>query len=417
VITQPSFYSEDSAGRGCLELHTAKGLKIFHFAHHLGGAQMMEYQDTIGNGERAVGQMCPALPAGTLGSFSGGIFGLEGWDVAGGHAAVAGNFATESNGGASLGGNITGGLCDTNDAGTVNSSASISPGSSNIVSGVTGKPNGRGTFSLGAGSIPLTGVVYLGNVGNFIILSTTQTSASVPLLSGSGGGSNPNFLSGTSYYYLVQSSGKDAATLGIVNLASTGSTAGSVTGNLWQDVSGVTGTTALSGTYTITDPTWGRVTFAGTGLNNAPVAYIQGGGRYPSPVRGITVGTDSDAASGRIDFQTVAAPNYQDSQFAFSTPYSNVKRTSSGTTTKVGVVTFDGKGGYSGTVDVSGPSGLSANQSVSGTYAVNPDGSGNLGSDAPLVTTIGTVSAIAITYYIDESPGVVHPVVSEIAAQ
>lgn len=36
---------------------------------------------------------------------------------------------------------------------------------------------------------------------------------------------------------------------------------------------------------------------------------------------------------------------------------------------------------------------------------------------APLVATIGTVSAIAITYYIDESAGVIHPVVSKVPAQ
>jgi hypothetical protein len=110
-MIQPSSYSEDSSGRGCLEFHTAKGLKIFHFMRR---QMMMEYDDTTGNGERAVGSMYPALPAGTVGSFSGGIFGLEGWDIAGGHAAVAGNFATASNG-AGLGGSITGGICDTND--------------------------------------------------------------------------------------------------------------------------------------------------------------------------------------------------------------------------------------------------------------------------------------------------------------
>jgi hypothetical protein len=110
-MIQPSSYSEDSSGRGCLEFHTAKGLKIFHFMRR---QMMMEYDDTTGNGERAVGSMYPALPAGTVGSFSGGIFGLEGRDIAGGHAAVAGNFATASNG-AGLGGSITGGICDTND--------------------------------------------------------------------------------------------------------------------------------------------------------------------------------------------------------------------------------------------------------------------------------------------------------------
>jgi len=55
AMIQPSSYSEDSSGRGCLEFHTAKGLKIFHFTR----TQMMEFDDTTGNGERAVGQCIP----------------------------------------------------------------------------------------------------------------------------------------------------------------------------------------------------------------------------------------------------------------------------------------------------------------------------------------------------------------------
>jgi len=409
AMIQPSSYSEDSSGRGCLEFHIAKGLKIFHFWR----TQMMEFDDTTGNGQRAVGQMYPTLPAGTQGSFSGGIFGLEGWDIAGGHAAVAGNFATQSAGGATLDGKITGGLCDTNDAGTVNSRVSISPGAYSIVSGVTGQPNGRGVFSLGAGAIPVTGVIHLGNVGNFIILSTTQTSASVPLVSGVGGGSNPNFLTNTSYYYLLTSSGKDGATVGLVNLASSGATAGAITGTPWQDFSGTIGNTALSGTYTITDPSWGRVTFSGSGLSNAPVAYVEGGSGYPSPVRGVTVGTDSDAESGTLFFQSVAAPNYTMANYAFHAGYSDVQHTSSGITTKIGVVTLDGNGGFTGTVDVSGPNGLSTNQSISGAYLVNPDGSGDV-APGPLVTSYFS-STVAPIYFIDESSGVVHPRVSKIA--
>jgi hypothetical protein len=378
---------------------------------------MMEFDDTTGSGERAMGSMTAALPAGTVGSFPGGIFGLEGWDMAGGHVAVAGNFATQSNGGASLGGNIKGGLCDTNDAGTVTANVSIpSGGAYNIVSGVTGHPNGRGTLSFMAGSIPVGAVVYLGNVGDFYILSTTQVSASVPLLSGRGGASDPTFLNGSNAYYLFRSSGKNGATIGALNLASTGTSSGSVTGKFFEDAAGAVSSTAVSGTYTITDPTWGRVTFSGSGLNNAPVAYILGGGGYPSPQRGVTVGMDSDAASGVIWYQSVAPPNYTTAQYAFPAGYRNAQQTSSGLTTKIGAITLDGKGGYSGTADVSGPTGLSTNQSISGTYSINTDGTGNLGPNEPLVTYFlpGTPPG-ALILYIDESAGVIHPSVSSVS--
>jgi hypothetical protein len=112
--------------------------------------------------------------------------------------------------------------------------------------------------------------------------------------------------------------------------------------------------------YSITDPSWGRVTFSGSGLSNAPVAYVEGGGSgCPSPVRGVTIGTDSDAESGTMLFQSVATPNYAMANYAFHAGYSDVQHTSSGITTKIGVVTLDGNGGFTGTVDVSGPNGLS----------------------------------------------------------
>jgi hypothetical protein len=331
--------------------------------------------------------------------------------------AVAGNFAAASNGGASLGGSIAGGLCDTNDAGMVNANVSIpSGGTYNIVSGQTGRPNGRGTVSFMAGSIPVSAVVYLGNVGDFYILSTTQVSASVALLSGRGGASDPTYLNGTSYYYLFRSSGKDGATIGTLHLASTGTNTGTVSGNLWEDSSGAASTSAVSGTYTITNPAWGRVTFSGAGLNNAPVAYILGGGGYPSPQRGVTVGTDSDAASGVIWYQDTTTPNFTTSDFAFPAGYSNVQKTSSGMITKVGVITMDGKGGYSGTADVSGPTGLATKQSITGTYSINFDGSGNLGPNEPLVSFFIPPS-LSLIFYIDESAGVTHPSVSTIHSQ
>jgi hypothetical protein len=155
------------------------------------------------------------------------------------------------------------------------------------------------------------------------------------------------------------------------------------------------------------------VTFAGSGLNNPPVAYIQGGGGFPSPVRGVTVGTGSDAESGTLFFQSTSAPSYSMANYAFHAGYNDVQQVSAGTTTKIEVVTLDGSGGFSGTVDVSGPN-VAAIPSISGTYLVNPDGSGDVGPAAPLVTSYFS-STVALMYFIDESSGIVHPRVSKIA--
>jgi hypothetical protein len=415
AVILPSYYSEDSTGRGCLELHTAASLKIFHFA----GKQMMEFDDTIGTGEKAAGTMAAALKPGAVAGFSGGIFGLEGWDMAGGHAAVAGNFATQGNGGGGLIGSITGGLCDTNDAGTLNSSAPIPPGGIyNIVSGVAGQPSGRGTISFTAGPILVDGVIYLGNAGNFLILSTTQVSTSVPLLSGRGGGFNPNYLIGTSNYYLFISTGRYRAMVGIFNLTSNTATTGTYAGSVAVvDANSAGGGPGFTGDlFTVTHPVWGRVAFQfanNSGLNI--VAYIQGGGGNASQVTGVTVGADSDAASGTLSFQANVATNYTYSDFAFSAAYSNYHSSRGGVTTKLGVITFDGNGGYTGTVDQSAPFGLGANLPFSGSFGINRDGFGSLDQFSPFVSVFTPSSPrVASIYYINGNSVLVHPAVSAV---
>jgi hypothetical protein len=418
IIPQLSSYSLGSFGlNGCLQLGTAKGIKVFSFTFGP-KTSIMENDDTTGAGERAIGEMYPSLlPDGTPGNFGGGIFRLGGWDIAGGHAAVAGNLATDG------GGHITGGLSDTNDAGTVNARVSIPAGTYNIVTGTansdgSGQVNGRGTFSFMAGAIPVQGVVYLGAGRDFLILSTTQVSASVPLLSGRGGGFTAGYLSNSSRSYLITDSGKDGATLGLVNLTSTGSTAGSITGTLWRDIGSTVGSTALSGTYTITDPTWGRVTFSGQGLNNAPVAYI-GENDVVSLDKGAAVSTDSDAAAGTIILQSASPVNFSNSDLACAAAWGDETGDSGGITTIEGAARFTNSQIF-GSVNLSTPTGLSAGQLFTAYFTVNPDGSGTMGpfpaglggTLQPMVVVSANASAhTCLVYFINEGPTNLHPVV------
>jgi hypothetical protein len=215
----------------------------------------------------------------------------------------------------------------------------------------------------------------------------------VPLLSGRGGGFNPNYLIGTSNYYLFISTGRYRAMVGIFNLTSNTATTGTYAGSVAVvDANSAGGGPGFTGDlFTVTHPVWGRVAFQfanNSGLNI--VAYIQGGGGNASQVTGVTVGADSDAASGTLSFQANVATNYTYSDFAFSAAYSNYHSSRGGVTTKLGVITFDGNGGYTGTVDQSAPFGLGANLPFSGSFGINRDGFGSLDQFSPFVSVFIT---------------------------
>jgi hypothetical protein len=400
VVPSQSSYSVDSTGRGCLQLTTATGARVFHFGLEQltkqGGptsGQIAEYDDKTGSGARVLGRMETAVLAGNgynnslvrSGKF---IFGLTGADNSGGHVAVAGNMAFNGAGA------LTGGLDDANDAGATASSASI-PASSYSVSA-----NGRITLSFMNGLASMNFVAYASSSQNsLIVMSTDPVSGTVPLLSG-----HMIFASGISLPgpWILGQSGKVTATIGTASLAQNGT----YTAMLWQDAGGTTGTTPVSGTYTDTDATWGRVTFSG---NHPLVAYIAGGA---GTSRGYTVGTDSDAEGGEI-YQLPSPPNFSDATFSNVAPnppqdgYIDTQITSSGISTRVGVISFDGQGGFSGVVDVSSPTGLTPNVNFSGSYTVNSDGSGTINT-FPLVTDGTRI------LFIDESPGVVQARVNTI---
>jgi hypothetical protein len=401
ILPSQSGYSVDSTGRGCLQLGTSKGTKVFRFGMEKfsqqspspTSGQIAEYDDTNGTGTRALGRMQIAVSAGTgynnslLGN-SSCIFGLEGFDNAGGHVAVAGNLEFDG------AGNLTSGLVDANDAGSVTSRAAV-PASTYSVS-----MNGRVTLSFMNGLASMNYVLYAAySQAAFIIMSTDPVSATVPMLSGRMINSSGFGLPGP---WILGESGKVSATIGTANLAQ----GGTFTASLWQDAGGTTGTSQVSGTHTVTDVSQGRVTFSGT---HPLVAYVAGGA---GTGRGFTVSNDNDANGGNI-YQLPSPPNFSDATFSNNAPnppqdgYGDIQIFSAGITTAVGVISFDGQGGLSGKVDVSSPTGLTPNAGFVGAYTINSDGSGTINS-FPLVTDGTRI------LFIDEKPGVVQPRVSTI---
>jgi hypothetical protein len=406
-----SSYSLDSSGRGCLALVSTSQettvSKTFHMVMtgYYGGVpnsgHIMEFDDSS-LPERAAGLIEPAYSgsisnASLNGSFS---FGLGGLETAGHHVSVGGHITFDGQGGINTSGS---GLGDTDDQGNLGTDQTIGAGSYRLAA------NGRGTISFAVGNIPINGVIYLGKYGGLNILSfaTSQTNSSLSyMLRGSVAKfQGPLTNSAVSGFQLVTGFGNGGATIGILKLTSSGG----LTGNLWQSGNG-TSAQSITGNYTITDPAHGRVTFSIPSFNNPPVAYMTGSTNGSD---GYLVGTGSNGGAGGVIFQSATPTNYTAGDLQnLSAAYRQVESSGGGITgytTRIGLITFDGVGSFSGTYDESGPNGLTTNNPVSGSYTVNADGSGTFEQDTwPWVIIAGW------GWYIDESPGNLNPQVDSI---
>jgi hypothetical protein len=417
-----SSYSLDQSGRGCVAFvstnpaNNNRTTQVFHIvmAGYSNGVPSSGYVMDFtpggsagsGNGTYAVGLIVPGagnISNATLnGSF---VFGVGG-QANGTPASAAGNINFDGNGGINTGAN---GLGDSDIGGTLGSAQPIAAGTYNL------SASGRGTITFTVGNVSITGVIYVSHGEGIFILSEAATAYSV--LTGravrfSGMGAAPN--AAIAGHQLLTINSAKVATLGIANLtASSGSiTDGNVTGTLWQAGGGSSQSTPLSGTYTVSDAAFGRVTFAGVG-NNPPVLYASGGN---SGVDGFFAGINGSADAGRMIFQSASGTNYSNSNFpsgfnaAFNQFESNAQTNQY--VVRLGQVTFNGAGGISGTYDENGPNGLLTNQALNGDYGVNSDGSGFFEQNTwPWVTRVDH------SYYIDVSANDPNPVVNDVAEQ
>jgi hypothetical protein len=184
-----STYSVDPNGLVCIGLATMTGTtqgptKIFHgaLASYVNNlyteGQIVEYDDTLGTGGRALGllkqQVPPPSPtAWSTASLSAGyVFGLSGWNAAGGHVSAAGKVAFDGKG------NLVNGLADANDAGALTAAQPFT-GTYSLDS------TGRGTvsFAVGNSTVTVNGVIYLVDSGQLtrpgemFLLSTSWVGA------------------------------------------------------------------------------------------------------------------------------------------------------------------------------------------------------------------------------------------------
>jgi hypothetical protein len=410
-----SSYSIDSSGRGCIAFaytnpannNVTTSMYRIVMAGYSNGAPTSGYVMDSAKGTYATGLILPGSSNVTDATLKGSyVFGLAG-EANATAASLAGNITFDGNGGIDTAAN---GLGDSDVVGTHSSSQAIAAGTYNL------SANGRGTISFTVGSVPIKGVMYVSQTASSLfILSGGATAYSV--LSGravqfQGMGAAPN--ASVAGYQLLAIHSSKAATVGIANIVPSNAnmTDGTITGTLWQAGGGNSQSMPMNGTYSVTDPTYGRITFTGIGTN-PPVMYSTGGN---SGIDGFFVGTNGGVDTGRMVFQSSAVTNFSDSNLPSGSKavYTQFERdfTSNQYVARIGQITFDGIGGFSGTYDENGPNGLLTNQAVNANYGLNTDGSGFFEQN-----TWPWVSRIDHSYYIDENLTNLNPIVGDVAKQ
>ncbi len=388
-------YSLDSSGHGCVALVSSSQPTVSRtfdmVLSNLNGAPysgpIMEF-DTANFPVRAIGSIEPGISSSSNATLNGSfVFGLAG-STPGAGAYIAGNMTFDGNGGINTAGP---GLCDTDVEGIASGTRlPIAAGAYNLPAELLG---GRGTFSIGTnGGIPVNGIFYVRQDGGLNILVQGTANSRSYLLGGSATPFNgPLTNTAISGYQLVAISGSGSAEIGIVNFNSTGG----LTGNLWEyQGQGSFSTQSIAGSYTITDPAYGRVTFASSDWSYSLVAYMTGS---TSGSDGYLFASGGEGGAETVMFQSATPTNYSAGDLknmsAVFTQTEYTGATVSGYTTRIGLITFDGVGSFSGTYDEAAPdpstmgSILTTNNPISGSYTINADGSGTFEQSTwPLVT-------------------------------
>jgi len=359
-------------------------------------------------------------------------FGLTGWDGSGGHYAVAGSFQ-------SSGGQISALAADINDAGTLSSSLTSGTGTYGSVDSFG---NATGSLTMGGTTLPLS--MYLVSK-NEALVATNPPAAGAPILSGEAISTASSFgndsLQSTEIFHIggVSTNGPDVS-VGILTFDG----AGALGGTIYQDQAGTTATTKVSAVYSV-DSSTGRTVFSAPLQGQTIGAHPLVGYIIPQPpngtrqncavpsacVAGFLVGTDNTAQDGVLEFQTAIVappPPFANTYIAGDYAYGVDELLDQHAPAFDGIV-FAQPSGASTTNGTLGPNPSSRqsffqdvsyscldqapqpscllipSQLMTGSYTVNPDGSGTFGGATASVTN-GNVS-----FYIDESPTNLHPAI------
>jgi hypothetical protein len=328
------------------------------------------------------------------GNYGMGFFGV---DPGGNRSAGAGAFAAD------VSGNLTSGIEDTNDNGTVASQVAFT---GLWVADADFATTGRGTITLNVGTNVLDYAFYVVNPKSELIAVQTDavsSGASLSLVSMlqpkanvTGGGFSNASLNGSTVMELngMSSAGSDVQ-LGVGQFDG----AGHIT--LFQTDENKGGTyipaAPFTGSYNV-DATTGRVTVTGLGTGAQPVWYLVNANR------GFVIGTDSSVTEGSFEPQSGGTnstpPGFSLPSFLLGYAGGTIQPVSTSVTNEVDSTTIPAPGGTMiVTYDTSGPGGPQTNlPTLSSVYALDPNGAT---TGKIILTAVGSPTPTAIVYIVN----------------
>jgi hypothetical protein len=389
-------------GLGTLVLKSGAGSFTFSLAIPPSSSQgkdtairIIEFDDADGFGTRGSGALKPSLPNPSTSGISGDFaFLLSGSDVNQNEQALIGSFATDG------GGNITGGLADSNQAGEtvafprVNGSYSVDA-------------NGHGLFQfvLGAGPIEDNTFFHYSfyevSPGEWLTISLDSATLNSPLVSGSviqqqAGPFSSGSLAGTS---VIQLSGLAPEATGNVPDITVGLGTADGNGNLGFSYDEYNGTLSSgqkqSYTYTV-DPVTGR-TVTTSASAPGPTLYLIDG------TRAFVLASDGSSSSGVLELQSGSA--FTNASFSGDYLGGSLPLVDTVVLNEAGIVAADGDGNVLFTTNRSSSQGLVEYQNVAGTYAVDATGRVLVTTPDGLTRIFYIVSPTEAAYLTSDSAG------------
>ena len=293
--------------------------------------------------------------------------------------AIAGTFTTD---GVSA---VSSATFDIDDVGTVSSNISSAPAGTFTCCDA----NGHGVLNLASLRAPVISFYMVNSSDAFLVANNNNEDAIQGVGEAIAIPPGTNFsqasLSGTS---VLRATAQSASTA-VVDIATVSADGRSVmTSNDNTNSAGTFNSGSTPFNYSVAAN--GRVTL--TGGSTPPVLYLYG------PNQGFLVGTDPDVTFGI--FEPQSAGPFSNASFSGAYIFGTEYPSANTVTMESGVLTADGSGNGAGTLDQSGPSGITENQTFHLTYSISSSGTGTFGAG----TTAIPISRNKLVFINNTSP-------------
>jgi hypothetical protein len=376
-------YNIASNNTGAFSITTANGSKTYAVGLNsisngvAQKARFIEFDDTTGtNGQRGSGFLrLQDTSAFSLGSITGPYaFGFSGQNATGSREAIVGAFNANGSG------VISSGIADQNVAGTATNPS--------LTGTYTAPSPGEGRASIvlspsGASSLNLT--AYVVSTGELLVMTTAALSSD-GLVSGtiltqaSTSFDNTALNSPAVFYQLGVVPGSPSEASAEVGLMTPNGT-NELSLNADSNIGGtITQNTTNPFNYSVANS--GRVSVSSTQVSAAWILYLV------DKNQAFLLDTSNAVGFGFVETQA-AAPSggFTNSSFSGTFSYNTIAPSISPNLNASGVATLDGTGNFSESMSISATSGLSVNQTSTGSYTINGNGRGTVTS--LVMTTAG----------------------------